>query len=68
VPADAGPLWLKWAVTALVRKWRGGSLANDGLLLKLSGFEEDFGVSGPYLPSMSYPDGSVRPQLVLHYP
>ena len=68
LPAGAGSRWLEWDVTTLARSWRAGSAANDGLLLKLAAFEEDFGVSGPYLPSMSYPDASVRPQLVVAYP
>jgi hypothetical protein len=29
--------------------------------------EEDFGASGPYLPSMSYADAARRPQLVVTY-
>ena len=68
LPPGAGPRWLEWDVTALVRGWRAGSASNDGLLLKLAGFAEEFEVSGPYLPSMSYPDAMVRPQLVVDYP
>lgn len=59
--------WLEWDVTALLERWYTGAAPNDGLLLGLAALEEDFGVSGPYLPSMSYPDASRRPQLVITY-
>lgn len=59
--------WLSWDVTPLVRAWRLGSLANNGLLLKLQDGDEGFGVSGPYPPSSSYPDPAFRPRLVVAY-
>jgi hypothetical protein len=64
-PTGAGSRWLEWDVGELVRLWLAGAAPNNGLLLKLSEAEEDFDMSGPYLPSMSYPNASVRPQLVI---
>jgi hypothetical protein len=40
---------------------------NNGLLLGLAVDEEDLDVSGPYLPSMSYPDATRRPRLVVTF-
>jgi TGF-beta propeptide len=59
------PHWLEWDVTGLVARWHGGEAPNDGLLLTLANGQEDVGVSGPYLPSMSYVDASRRPQLLV---
>jgi hypothetical protein len=59
--------WLEWDVGELVRQWLAGAVPNNGFLLKLGEAEEAFDVSGPYLPSMSYPNASVRPQLVITY-
>lgn len=64
-PAASAPHWLEWDVTRLVELWRAGTVENNGLLVALALFEEDFDVSGPYLPSMSYPDARWRPQLVV---
>jgi Holliday junction DNA helicase RuvB len=41
-------------VTELVRSWRQGAVANNGLLLKLVEWQEDYGVSGPAFPSSSF--------------
>jgi hypothetical protein len=60
------PQWLAWDLTPLVRAWHGG-LQNNGVLLKLQDGDEDYGVSGPYGPSASYPDPSLRPRLVVRY-
>jgi hypothetical protein len=60
------PQWLAWDLTPLVRAWHAG-LANDGVLLKLQDGGEDYGVSGPYGPSASYPDPALRPRLVVSY-
>ena len=60
------PQWLAWDLTLLVRAWHGG-LQNNGVLLKLQDGDEDYGVSGPYGPSASYPDPSLRPRLVVRY-
>jgi hypothetical protein len=65
--AAGAPLWLEWDVTLLVARWHTGEVPNDGLLLGLASPEEDFDVSGPYLPSMSYPDAAQRPRLVVTY-
>jgi hypothetical protein len=61
------PQWLAWDLTPLVRAWHGGVLPNDGVLLKLQDGDEDYGVSGPYGPSASYPDPTLRPRLVVSY-
>lgn len=61
------PQWLAWNVTQLVRSWHGRLAANHGLLLKLQDGDEDFGVSGPYGPSSSYPDAGLRPRLVVSF-
>jgi hypothetical protein len=66
-PTGAVSRWLEWDVRELVRHWLAGAGPNNGLLLKLGEAEEEFDVSGPYLPSMSYPNASVRPQLVITY-
>jgi hypothetical protein len=60
------PQWLAWDLTPLVRAWHGG-LQNNGVLLKLQDGDEDYGVSGPYGPSASYTDPSLRPRLVVRY-
>jgi hypothetical protein len=67
--ATAGeePRWVEWDVTALVRTWHAGTVPNEGLLLGLTEAQEGFGVSGPYMPSMSYPDAALGPQLVVTY-
>jgi hypothetical protein len=57
--------WLEWDVTVLVARWHSGEAPNNGLLLALASGEEEFGESGPYLPSMSYPDASRRPQILV---
>jgi hypothetical protein len=60
------PQWLAWDLTPLVRAWHAG-VPNNGVLLKLQDGDEDYGVSGPYGPSVSYPDRSLRPRLVVSY-
>jgi hypothetical protein len=61
------PQWLTWDLTSLVDAWHRGSARNDGVLLKLQDGDEDFGVSGPYGPSASFPDATLRPRLVVSY-
>jgi hypothetical protein len=61
------PRWLVWDLSFLVARWHAGEVPNDGLLVGLGALEEDFGASGPYLPSMSYADAARRPQLVVTY-
>ena len=61
------PQWLVWNVTALARSWHGRLVPNNGLLLKLQDGDEGYGVSGPYVPSSSYPDPALRPRLVVTY-
>jgi hypothetical protein len=66
-PVGSAPHWLGWDVTGLVERWHRGDVPNDGLLLGLAFEEEDLDVSGPYLPSMSFPDTSRRPRLVVTF-
>jgi hypothetical protein len=54
-------------LTALVRLWRQGAEANNGLLLRLTEWQEGYGVSGPAFPSSSFPTAAVRPRLVVTY-
>ena len=61
------PQWLTWDLTPLVDAWHRRQVANHGLLLKLQDGDEDYGVSGPYGPSASYPDPALRPRLVVSY-
>jgi hypothetical protein len=65
VEPGAGPEWVVWDVTDTVADWYSGSLANDGVLLKLVDEQEDHAVGGPALPSSSYADPAVRPRLVV---
>jgi hypothetical protein len=50
-------------VTDLVAEWVDESWRNSGVLLKLSEDNEDYGVSGPSLPSSSFAQPALRPQL-----
>jgi hypothetical protein len=65
--APSEPQWLVWPVTELARAWHGGLLPNNGVLLKLQDGDEDYGVPGPYGPSSTYPDSTLRPRLVVTY-
>lgn len=67
VPAGSEPHWLRWDLTELVERWHGGAAPNNGLLLGLAVDEEDLEVSGPYFPSMTYPDAARRPRLVVTF-
>lgn len=67
VPVGSPPGWVAWDVTTLVARWHSGAVPNNGLLLGLASDQEDLDVSGPYLPSMSYPDATRRPRLVVTY-
>ena len=57
--------WLFWDLTSLVRDWVAGRAANGGVLLSLAEWQEDFDAGGPYFPSMSFADSSLRPRLVV---
>ena len=59
--------WSSWDLTGLVSDWASGVAPNRGVLLKLAEEEEDFGVSGPYLPSASFGTAALRPRLVVSY-
>jgi len=61
------PQWLTWNVVGLVRSWQQKLVPNNGLLLKLQDGDEDYGVSGPYGPSASFPEADLRPRLVVSY-
>jgi hypothetical protein len=65
--AFAPPQWVVRDVTDLVAEWASGSLANNGLLLKLVDREEDFAISGPLFPSSRAPAATVRPKLTVWY-
>jgi hypothetical protein len=65
--APSEPQWLVWPVSELARAWHRGLLPNNGMLLKLQDGDEDYGVPGPYGPSSTYPDATLRPRLVVTY-
>jgi hypothetical protein len=69
--ADIGsadrPQRLSFDLTDLVAEWVGGSRRNSGVLLKLSEDHEDFGVSGPSLPSATFAQTALRPLLEISY-
>ena len=54
-------------LTALVRLWRQGAVANNGLLLRLTEWQEGYDMSGPAFPSSSFANAAVRPRLVVTY-
>jgi hypothetical protein len=54
-------------VTALVRLWQQGLAPNNGLLVRLTEWQEGYDVSGPAFPSGSFADADVRPRLVVTY-
>ena len=58
---------LSFDLTDLVAAWVDGSQPNSGVLLKLSEDHEDFGVGGPSLPSSTFVQPALRPQLVIAY-
>ena len=64
--ADQAQL-LSFDLTALVAAWVDGRQRNSGVLLKLSEDHEDFGVSGPSLPSSTFAQTALRPQLEITY-
>jgi hypothetical protein len=59
--------WLVFDVTDLVADWVDGARLNAGVLLKLSDADENFDVSGPKVPSSSFPDLARRPRLEVVY-
>lgn len=61
------PQRLTLDLTDLVAEWVDGSRRNSGVLLKLSEDHEDFGVGGPSLPSSTFAQPEVRPQLEVTY-
>jgi hypothetical protein len=64
---SAATEWVTFDLTGLVRGWHRGTIANDGLVVKLSDDEESYETSGPYLASTSFGTVSARPALVVHY-
>lgn len=58
---------LSFDVTGLVRLWHERLAPNNGLLLKLTEWQEGYEVGGPAFPSASFPDPAVRPRLVVTY-
>ena len=63
----ATPQWLVWDLTDLVGDWASGSLANDGVLLKLADADEDLDAPGPAFASSTYADPALRPRLTVWY-
>jgi hypothetical protein len=63
----AQPGWVAWDVCDIVADWKSGGLENDGVLIKLTDAQEDFGSSGPSFPSSSYADSALRPRLTVWY-
>lgn len=61
------PARLSFDVTDLVAEWVDGGRRNAGILLRLSDDHEDFGVGGPSLPSSTFAQPAVRPQLEITY-
>jgi hypothetical protein len=61
------PERLSFDLTELVAEWVDGSRANSGVLLRLSDGHEDLGVGGPSLPSSSFAQPALRPQLEITY-
>ena len=59
--------YLAFDLTGLVRAWHRRTSPNNGVLLKLAEGEEDFGTSGPYVPSSSFAYSGVRPALVIRF-
>lgn len=58
---------LSWDVTDQAIEWVEYGAPNDGLLLKLADSQEDYGVSGPKLPSADYSAAELRPALEVRY-
>ena len=67
VDGGAAPQWVVWDLTALVRAWVAGEAENDGVLVSLADWQEDFDTSGPYPASMSFANTTKRPRLVIGY-
>jgi hypothetical protein len=71
--AEQASLWtgapgpLAFDVTNLVVDWVERGAPNHGLLLKLAVGEEQFGVSGPKLPSSEFVDAALHPVLDVTY-
>jgi TGF-beta propeptide len=71
--AEQASLWtgapgqLAFDMTGLVADWVTRGTPNHGLLLKLADGEEQFGVSGPKLPSSEFADAELRPLLEVTY-
>lgn len=61
------PERLSFDLTDLVAEWVDGTRRNSGLLLRLSDDHEDFGAGGPSLPSSTFVQPAVRPQLEITY-
>ena len=59
--------WVVWDLSDLVSAWQPGELPNDGVLLQLADWQEDFGASGPSFPSSTFVDPGLRPRLTVWY-
>ncbi len=67
IEAGAPEGWVSLDVSDLVTEWVQGSLARDGLLLKLVDAQEVHGGSGPKLPGLLFPDQALRPRLEVDF-
>jgi hypothetical protein len=61
------PVQLSFDLTDPVAEWVDGSRRNSGVLVRLSDDHEDFGVGGPSLPSSTFVQPALRPQLEIAY-
>ena len=59
--------WVVWDLSDVVSAWQPGDLPNDGVLLQLADWQEDFGASGPSFPSSTFVDPGLRPRLTVWY-
>src|SRR5438093_1055522 len=59
--------WVVWDLSDLVSAWQPGDLPNDGVLLQLADWQEDFGASGPSFPSSTFVNPGLRPRLTVWY-
>ena len=55
------PGLIEFDLTGLVAEWIDGTRRNSGVMLKLSADYEDFGVSGPSLPSSTFAPPTCGP-------
>ena len=67
LPVGAAPQWVALDLTDLVADWVSGVQPNNGVLVKLSDAQEEYGFGGPLFPSSSDGNASLRPRLTVWY-